>query len=123
MFKVLIPQAQHNLSDSRMEIIVRDRLARMRFLGFDLGGPPPEENTIRLYRDQLTGSGTLKRVMKAFDWQLQKKVYIPTAGHIVDASWCRHRSSATLMARRKHQGRQVSEGDLARRAEQGGPEG
>jgi hypothetical protein len=31
-------------------------------------------------------SGTLKRVMKAFEWQLQKKGYIPMAGQIVDAS-------------------------------------
>lgn len=35
---------------------------------------------------QLTASGTLKRVMKAFDWQLRKKGYIPMAGQIVDAS-------------------------------------
>ena len=58
----------------------------MRFLGFDLGGPTPDENTIRLFRDKLTESGALKRVMKAFDWQLQKKGYIPMAGQIVDAS-------------------------------------
>ena len=38
MFKVLILQAQHNLSDARMEFMIRDRLSWMRFLGFDLGG-------------------------------------------------------------------------------------
>ncbi len=86
MFKALILQAQHNLSDARMEFMIRDRLSWMRFLGFDLGGPTPDENTIRLYRDKLTESGALKRVMKAFDWQLQKKGYIPMAGQIVDAS-------------------------------------
>ena len=31
-------------------------------------------------------TGTLKRVMKAFDWQLRKKGYIPMSGQIVDAS-------------------------------------
>ena len=99
MFKALILQAQHNLSDARMEFMIRDRLSWMRFLGFDLGGPTPDENTIRLYRDKLTESGALKRVMKAFDWQLRKKGYIPPpgdcrqspagqrmAGQIVDAS-------------------------------------
>lgn len=86
MFKALILQAQHNLSDARMEFMIRDRLSWMRFLGFDLGGPTPDENTIRLFRDKLTESGALKRVMKAFDWQLQKKGYIPMAGQIVDAS-------------------------------------
>jgi hypothetical protein len=59
----------------------------MRFLGFDLGGPTPDENTIRLFRNKLTETGTLKRVMKAFDWQLQKKGYIPMSGQIIDASF------------------------------------
>ena len=91
MFKALILQAQHNLSDARMEFMIRDRLSWMRFLGFDPGGPTPDENTIRLYRDKLTDSGALRRVMKAFDWRLRKKGYIPMAGQIVDASLVRHR--------------------------------
>lgn len=86
MFKALILQAQHNLSDARMEFMIRDRLSWMRFLGFDLGGPTPDENTIRLFRNKLSETGTLKRVMKAFDWQLHKKGYIPMSGQIVDAS-------------------------------------
>ncbi len=86
MFKALILQAQHNLSDARMEFMIRDRLSWMRFLGFDLGAPTPDENTIRHFRNRLTERGTPKRVMKAVDWQLQKKGYIPMAGQIVDAS-------------------------------------
>jgi len=86
MFKALILQAQHNLSDARMEFMIRDRLSWMRFLGFDLGGSTPDENTIRHFRNRLTETGTLKRVMKAFDWQLQKKGYIPMSGQIIDAS-------------------------------------
>jgi IS5 family transposase len=86
MFKALILQAQHNLSDARMEFMIRDRLSWMRFLGFDLGAATPDENTIRHFRNRLTETGTLKRVMKAFDWQLHKKGYIPMSGQIVDAS-------------------------------------
>jgi len=86
MFKALILQAQHNLSDAKMEFMIRDRLSWMRFLDFDLGAPTPDENTIRLFRNKLTETGTLKRVMKAFDWQLHKKGYIPMSGQIVDAS-------------------------------------
>ena len=86
MFKALILQAQHNLSDAKMEFMIRDRLSWMRFLRLDLGGPTPDENTIRLFRNKLTETGSLKRVMKAFDWQLQKKGYIPMSGQIVDAS-------------------------------------
>ena len=33
MFKALILQAQHNLSDARMEFMIRDRLSWLRFLG------------------------------------------------------------------------------------------
>lgn len=86
MFKALILQAQHNLSDAKMEFMIRDRLSWMRFLRFDLGGPTPDENTIRHFRNRLTETGTLRRVMKAFDWQLQKKGYIPMSGQIVDAT-------------------------------------
>ena len=86
MFKALVLQAQHNLSDARMEFMIRDRLSWMRFLGFDLGSPTPDENTIRLFRNKLTETGTLCQAMKAFDGQLRKKGYIPMSGQIVDAS-------------------------------------
>jgi transposase, IS5 family len=86
MFKVLIVQAQHNLSDAKMEFMIRDRLSWMRFFGFDLGCAMPDENTIRHFRNRMTETGTLKRVMKAFDWQLHKKGYIPMSGQIVDAT-------------------------------------
>lgn len=86
MFKALILQTQHNLSDAKMEFMIKDRLSWMRFLNFELGGATPDENTIRHFRNRLTETGTLKRVMKAFDWQLHKKGYIPMSGQIVDAS-------------------------------------
>ncbi|MFP1132801.1 IS5 family transposase [Asticcacaulis sp. W401b] len=86
MFKALILQAQHNLSDARMEFMIRDRLSWMRFLGLSLGDRTPDENTIRHFRNRMTETGTLQRVMKAFDWQLHKKGYIPMSGQIVDAS-------------------------------------
>lgn len=86
MFKVLIVQAQHNLSDAKMEFMIRDRLSWMRFFGFELCGAMPDENTIRHFRNRMTETGTLKRVMKAFDWRLHKKGYIPMSGQIVDAT-------------------------------------
>ena len=76
MFKVLIVQAQHNLSDAKMEFMIRDRLSWMGFFGFALGGAMPDENTIRHLRNRMTETGILKRVMKAFDWRLHKKGYI-----------------------------------------------
>ena len=86
MFRVLIPQARHNPSDARMQPMIRDRLSRLRFPGFGSGGRTADGNTIRHFRSRMTGTGTLKRVMKAFDWQLHGKGYIPMSGQIVDAS-------------------------------------
>ncbi len=69
-----------------MEFAIRDRLSRLRFLRLSLGDWTPDENTIRHLRNRPTETGTLKRVMKAFDWQLQKKGYIPMSGQIIDTS-------------------------------------
>lgn len=86
MLKVLIVQAQHNLSDAKMEFMIRDRLSWMRFFGFALGGRMPDENTIRHFRNRMTETGTLKAVMKAFDRQLHQKGYVPRLGQIIDAT-------------------------------------
>lgn len=86
MFKVLVVQAQHNLSDARMEFMIRDRLSWMRFFGFDLGGAMPDENTIRHYRNRLTESGSLEALMQAFEQQLREAGYLAMGGQIVDAT-------------------------------------
>ena len=86
MFKVLIVQARHNPGDARMEFMIRDRLSRMRFPGFDPGGRMPDGNTIRHFRNRMTGTGTLKRVMRAFDRRLHKRGCIPMSGQIIDAT-------------------------------------
>ncbi|MEP4033357.1 transposase [Roseibium polysiphoniae] len=58
MFKVLTLQAQHNLSDAKMEFMIRGRLSWMRFLGFELGGVTPAENKIRHFRNRMTETAT-----------------------------------------------------------------
>jgi transposase, IS5 family len=45
----------------------------MWFLGFDLGGPTPDENRIRHFRNRIIEASTLNGVLKALDWQLRKK--------------------------------------------------
>ena len=62
--------------------------------------------------------------MKAFDWQLRKKGYIPMSGQIVDASLVpAPKQRNTDGEKAGDQGGQVGQGDLAGRAEQGGAEG
>jgi len=54
MFKVLILQARHSLSDERTEFLIKDRLSFMRFLGLGLSDPVPDANTIWTFREALT---------------------------------------------------------------------
>lgn len=86
MLKVLILAAQNNVSDERMEFLIRDRLSWLRFLGFGLGDRTPDENTIRLFRERLTRSGTIAKLFEEFDRQLKASGYLAMGGQIVDAS-------------------------------------
>ena len=54
MFKVLILQASHSLSDERTEFLIKDRLSFMHFLGLGLADPVPDANTIWTFREALT---------------------------------------------------------------------
>jgi hypothetical protein len=54
MFKVLILQTSHSLSDERTEYLIKDRLSFTRFLGLTLTDPVPDANTIWTFREALT---------------------------------------------------------------------
>ena len=56
MFKVLILQASHSLSDERTEFLIKDRLSFMRFLALGLSDTVPDANTIWTFREALTGA-------------------------------------------------------------------
>jgi IS5 family transposase len=86
MFKVLILQAQNTVSDARMEFLIRDRLSWLRFLGFELGKPTPDANTIRIFRERLTGADAIKTLFDAFDRQLRESGYLAMGGQLVDAT-------------------------------------
>lgn len=86
MLKVLILAAQNNVSDARMEYLIRDRLSWLRFLGFDLGMATPDANTIRLFREKLTEAATLDTLFADFDRQLKERGYLAIGGQIVDAT-------------------------------------
>lgn len=86
MFKTLVLAAQNTVSDARMEFLIRDRLSWLRFLGFDLGQPTPDENTIRLFREKLTAAGAIRGLFEDFDRQLRGAGYLAMGGQIVDAT-------------------------------------
>jgi len=54
MFRVLILQSSHSLSDERTEYLIKDRLSFMRFLGLWLAQSVPDANSIWNFREALT---------------------------------------------------------------------
>ncbi len=86
MLKILVLAAQSNVSDARMEYLIRDRMSGLWFLGFDLGTATPDANTIRMFRERLTAAGALDALFADFDRQLKGRGYLPMGGQIVDAT-------------------------------------
>ena len=86
MFKILVIQAQNNLSDDRAEFLINDRLSFMRFLGLGLTDKVPDAKTIWAFRERLTKAGAIEALFARFDAAIRDAGYIPMAGQIVDAS-------------------------------------
>jgi transposase, IS5 family len=76
MFKILVIQAQNNLSDERAEFLINDRLSFMRFLGLSLGDRVPDATTIWLFRERLVKAGAIKRLFDRFDQAVRDAGYI-----------------------------------------------
>ena len=64
MFKVVVLALMHDLSDERMEFPIRDRFSWLRFPGFRIGEPTPDQKTIRPFREKLTGRVCLKSCLQ-----------------------------------------------------------
>ena len=86
MFKILVIQAQNNLSDDRAEFLINDRLSFMRFLGLGLTDKVPDAKTIWAFRERLTRAGAIEVLFARFDQAIREAGYLPMAGQIVDAS-------------------------------------
>jgi IS5 family transposase len=86
MFKILVIQAQNNLSDERAEFLINDRLSFMRFLSLSLGDRVPDATTIWLFRERLVKAGAIKRLFDRFDRAVRDAGYIPMGGQLVDAT-------------------------------------
>ena len=86
MFKILLLQAMHTLSDERCEYLIRDRLSFMRFLGMGLSDPVPDANTIWNFREALKRAGAVDMLFQRFDAALRAAGYLAMSGQIVDAT-------------------------------------
>src|SRR5215471_12348434 len=91
MFKALILQASHSLSDERTEYLIKDRLSFMRFLDLGLADAVPDANTIWTFREALTrakiqGKPAIEILFKRFDAALAAAGFLAMGGQIIDAS-------------------------------------
>ena len=91
MFKALILQASHGLSDERTEYLIKDRLSFMRFLGLGLADAVPDANTIWTFREALTrakiqGKPAIESLFQRFDAALAAAGFLAMGGQIIDAS-------------------------------------
>lgn len=86
MFKILVIQAQNDLSDERAEFLISDRLSFMRFLGLGLHDRVPDARTIWSFRDRLTRAGAIEALFERFDKALRTGGYIAMSGQLVDST-------------------------------------
>jgi transposase, IS5 family len=86
MFKVLILQTMHALSDERCEYLIKDRLSFMRFLGLGLADPVPDANTIWTFREALKKANAIDTLFRRFEETLRASGYLAMAGQIIDAT-------------------------------------
>ena len=86
MFKVLILQAMHALSDERCEYLIKDRLSFMRFLGLSLADTVPDANTIWTFREAVKKAGAVAGLFRRFDEALRAAGFLAMGGQIVDAT-------------------------------------
>lgn len=108
MFKVLILQASHSLSDERTEFLIKDRLSFMRFLGLGLSDPVPDANTIWTFREaliqaQIDGKPAIQGLFSAYEAALRAAGFLAMGGQIVDA---------TVVAASKQRNTEAEKADL-----------
>ncbi len=89
MFKVLVLQKFHGLSDAAVEEQIADRFSFMGFLGLRPGDAIPDANTVWDFREALERDGRKgsERLFARFGEMLEKQGLIGHEGSLVDASF------------------------------------
>ena len=122
MFKALVLQKFHGLSDEECEFQIRDRFSFMIFLGLHPGDAVPDARTILDFKEALEQDGRdgARRLFERFEQMLSKGGLIGRKGSIVDASFV----DAPRQRNSRKENEQIKEGkgrkDLRREAQKGG---
>ena len=86
MFKALLLQQWHGLSDPGLEASLEDRLSFRRFCGFALDAETPDHVTIHRFRETLRQRGLADRVFEEVNRQIDSLGLIVRQGTLIDAS-------------------------------------
>jgi transposase, IS5 family len=86
MFKVLVLQKYHGLSDEQTEFQILDRFSFQRFLGLGVGDKVPDEKTVWVFKERLGADG-VRELFERFLGELAQQNLIGQQGKIVDASF------------------------------------
>jgi IS5 family transposase len=86
LFRMLVLQALHNLSDEQAEYQVRDRLSFSRFLRLGIEDGIPDATTLWLFREKLAKAGAVEKLFERFDGHLAARGYMARGGQMVDAT-------------------------------------
>src|SRR2546429_4002291 len=86
LFRMLVLQALHNLSDEQAEYQVRDRFSFTRFLRLGIEDSIPDATTLWLFREKLAKAGVVEKLFERFDQQLAAQGYMARGGQMVDST-------------------------------------
>jgi transposase, IS5 family len=86
MFRMLVLQALHNLSDEQAEYQVRDRFSFTRFLRLGIEDSIPDATTLWLFREKLAKTGLIEKLFERFDQHLAAQGYMARGGQMIDAT-------------------------------------
>jgi len=87
MFKMLILQRLHGLSDERLQYQVTDRLSFMRFLGVELAGNVPDARTVWAFRESLKEHKLAEVLFEHLNQALAGMGIELKSGQIIDATF------------------------------------
>ncbi len=89
MFRALLLQQWHQLSDPELEAALEDRLSFREFAGLALDEQVPDHSTISRYRGQLARRGLDQALFAEVSAQLERKRLVIKRGTLIDASLVR----------------------------------
>jgi transposase, IS5 family len=89
LFKALLLQQWHGLSDPELEDSLKDRLSFRRFLGVSLSERLPDHSSLWRFREQLAASGLAEAAFAAITAQIERSGFVLKRGTLIDASLVR----------------------------------